>query len=99
MIKIVNGANIQGLDICMRDAMKVLGKVYVKYGQDLTITCGLNGEHSAGSWHYYGRAVDTRIHFWDDFVVEEVYEVLKKKLPSQYRIFNEGTHFHIDCPL
>jgi len=98
LIKLVNGADIRGLHEDMRPGMRVAGKIYEEYGQPLTITCGLNGEHSPGSWHYCGRAIDTRTRFWDEWVVEEVFEKLKEALPTGYRIFNEGDHFHIDYP-
>src|SRR5210317_1244048 len=95
-IELVNGATIQGLDINMRPAMIIAGHVYGEYGKPLTITCGLNGEHSAGSLHYYGRAIDLRTNFWEDDIKQKVYMELRDQLPTGYDVVQHTTHIHLE---
>ena len=67
-MKIKEGASIAGLNMAMRPVLinaDAIWKAY-DYMHGITITSGLDGTHSAGSLHYYGRAVDLRIWKIDD---------------------------------
>ena len=94
-IDLVNGADIRGLHPCMRAVMRKAGETWWEHGQPLVITCGLNGEHSAASWHYYGLALDFRTNFFDDRTITLVYETLKKDLPD-YDVILHDTHIHVE---
>ena len=63
-MKIKPGAVLAGLDIHMRPALIIADAVWKEYGQELMVTEGLGGEHSSGSLHYYGYAVDLRTHYF-----------------------------------
>jgi hypothetical protein len=96
-IDLVNGATIVGLDIRMRPALIEAGKIYESFGHPLTITCGLNGEHSPGSFHPFGRAIDLRTNFFTEeerrLVVTSLREALR---PLGFDVVIHATHIHIE---
>lgn len=98
-MKIKKGAVLAGLDIRMRPVLLTLDKVYRKYGQEVVITCGLDGEHGAGSYHYYGLAVDSRINYFTEEVLASVVKDLKEALKSPYQVVLESNHIHIELDL
>lgn len=81
----------------MRAALAAAEKIWVKHGREegITITAGLDGVHSAGSWHYYGCAIDIRNHYFTDEEKQTTYLELKKAL-SEYDIIKHATHIHIE---
>ena len=96
-MKIKEGASITGLHPVMRPVLKASESIWVTHGRDegVTITGGLDGTHSAGSWHYYGLAVDLRTHYFDDFVKKEVAADLIDALP-EYDVVVHSTHIHVE---
>ncbi len=76
---IKDGAVVAGLDYRMRKALVIAGNIWRDNGRDLVVTEGLGGEHSDGSLHYYGLAVDLRIHYFGDDTKQKVFEELKAK--------------------
>ena len=95
-MKIKDGAIIAGLDLRMRKALIAADRIWKEYGQELTITCGLDGEHSAGSYHYYGLAVDCRIWNFTNEQLLMIIRDLKEELGPPYDIVLEKTHIHIE---
>ncbi len=102
-MKIKEGANIQGLDIRMRPVLIAADRIWEEHGQRLVVTSGLDGAHSAGSLHYYGRAVDFRIRDFDAQTVSLVFVALKKELDalgnkyiSYYDVVLHKTHIHVE---
>ena len=89
--------NIKGLHPVMRKAMKVAEQLWIANGQPegITITAGVNGIHSAGSWHYSGCAIDIRNNYWDDAKKTRVHAALKEALPM-YDIILHSTHIHME---
>ena len=51
-----------------------------------TVTSGKDGEHSAGSYHYYGLAYDFRTRYWDNDVAAEVAVKMKAALGGDYDV-------------
>ena len=96
-MKIKNGANIQGIDIKMRPVLIAAEDVWKDHGQELVVTCGMDGEHSAGSLHYYGLAVDLRTHY---FILEkerhEVAAELRVRLSQDYDVIVHDSHIHVE---
>lgn len=96
-MKIKEGASLQGLDISMRHALIKADKIWNELGQELVITSGTDGEHSAGSLHYYGLAVDLRTRYFSDEEKSIAYGRLIKELEWMgYRVISEPTHIHIE---
>ncbi len=95
---IKEGATIQGLDIEMRPVLIVADKIWSKYGQELVITSGLDGTHSAGSLHYYGRALDFRTHYFtDQQEIDSVFMELVAGLDgAKFDFLKHSTHIHVE---
>jgi len=96
-MQIDNGAVLAGLHILMRKALGACEAIWKANGrpEGVTITCGINGVHSAASWHYYGLAIDCRTNYFQDSVKSKVVAQLKKELPD-YDIVVHSTHIHIE---
>ena len=98
IMKIKKGVNVQGLHISMQKVMKVVELVYKKYGQESVITSGMDGTHSAGSFHYFGMALDYRTRFFEnDFESVKVAQEIAGILGDNYTVIFEKTHIHIQC--
>lgn len=101
-MKLKNGVILAGLDIRMRPALIAADKIWKKYGQELVITAGLDGAHSAGSLHYYGRALDMRINYYDkDGVLQQFNKVmaadeLDHELGPDFDVVLHTTHIHVE---
>ncbi len=97
-MKIKPGANIQGIDIRMRPALIYANEIWRGLGrpEGVTVTCGMDGEHSAGSLHYYGLALDFRTR---DFTTEEKVKAaneLEDSLGSDFDVIVHGSHIHVE---
>ena len=95
-MKIKEGVILAGLHLSMRHALLTIDKVYKEHGQELVITSALDGEHSAGSLHYYGLALDIRTRYFALTEVPIVVNKLKEQLGCSYKVILEKTHIHIE---
>ena len=98
-MKIKKGANIQNISFHMRPVFINAEKIWKKYGQELVITSGFDGCHSAGSLHYYGLAVDLRINYFKPETRAKVFaelKVLLKNISKRYDVVWEPTHIHAE---
>ncbi len=97
-MKIKKGAILAGLDIRMRPALVAGEKIWKDNDQELVVTAGIDGEHSAGSLHYYGLALDFRIRYFKKPGQKElVYEKLKQVLGSSFDVVLHESHIHVEC--
>lgn len=90
-----NGVSLVGLQIQMRKVLEEATQVWNSHDKLLVITSGTEGEHSPGSMHYYGYALDLRTRYFKD--LEEVTKVaneLQKALGGWYDVIVEGDHIH-----
>ena len=97
-MRLVEGAVIMGLKIEVRPALIAAERIWKEHGRSegFTITCGLDGEHSAGSLHPYGYAIDIRTKYFTEEVKKEVFAQLKKELPEPFDVIWHSTHIHIE---
>jgi hypothetical protein len=95
-MKIKEGANIAGLQLPMREVLIKADKIWSLFREELVITSGLDGEHSAGSLHYYGYAVDLRSRYFTEGEKTSVVERLKEDLGSDYHVVAHKTHIHVE---
>jgi len=95
-MEIKKGAILTGLKMEMRPVLVEAGKLWRKYGQKLVVTEGLGGEHSAGSLHYYGYAVDLRTRYFDTKVQKEIHQQLKARLNDNYDVILHSSHIHVE---
>jgi len=95
------GASLQGLHISMRKVLIHADSIWKAHGIEggVTITSGTDGTHGAGSWHYYGLAVDlrTRDLIAAGISVPDVAKELDEALGNGYDVLNEGNHIHVEA--
>lgn len=94
-MKIKDGVQMAGLSILMRPVLKEADRIWKKHGHELVITCGLDGTHSAGSYHYYGLALDLRNKYFTDSEKQIVHDELQESLGKTYVVVTERTHVHV----
>lgn len=99
-MKIKEGASLQGLKLVMRPVLQKAERIWRNYGQELVVTSGTDGVHSASSLHYYGYALDFRTRYFDQ--MGEVHKVFKD-LSDELRLLNKDycvvihpTHIHVE---
>ena len=95
-MEIKEGASLNGVNVAMRPVLLEGERIWNKYGVDFVVTCGTDGEHSAGSMHYYGYAVDLRIRDFSDQEKKAVYADLKARLGLAYDVILHSTHIHVE---
>lgn len=95
-MQIKEGAIIAGLDIKMRPVLINADKIWKELGQELVITAGLDGVHSAGSLHYYGLAVDLRTRYFSEEEKEVAASRLMSDLGSDYDVITHSSHIHVE---
>lgn len=95
-MKIKEGVIIQGLDFAMRPVLVEASRIWREYGQELVVTAALDGEHSAGSLHYYGLALDLRSRDFDEFDDEVVGQDLRVALGPDYDVIVHKSHIHVE---
>ena len=79
----------------MLKALNKIERVYrVKYGEDLLITSKRDGNHSAGSLHYRGDAIDCRYPKGYDH--QDVATAVRVELGQDFDVVPEGNHLHVE---
>ena len=94
-MKLKPGAQLAGADLRLRKVLVVADRVWKNHNQELVVTSGLDGEHSAGSLHYYGLAADFRTRFFSKEEIEKVAEELKTALLGYATVVIEPDHIHV----
>lgn len=95
-MKIKDGVNIQGINIKVRPILIAADKIWKKYGQELVVTSGMDGTHSAGSLHYYGLALDLRTRYFNAVTKEKVVKKLQEVLGCDYDVISHHSHIHVE---
>lgn len=103
-MKIKFGATLVGLQLPLRKVLKASDTVWKGMGKEMVVTSGLDGCHSAGSYHYYGYAVDLRTRYFTKAEALTLNKQIRKELvrlqyPLQLSekliIVLEKSHLHI----
>jgi hypothetical protein len=87
---------LSGLKIEMRKALIEAEALWKENSQELVVTAGLDGLHSAGSLHYYGYALDFRIRYFDAAEKPGIARALKERLGGDYDVILHKTHIHVE---
>ena len=98
-MKLKEGVCIKNLKLVMRPTLQAADAIWKENGQELVITSGLEGTHSASSLHYYGFALDFRTRYFEQETQLKVYQQLKnalQKYGKMYRIILEESHIHVE---
>jgi hypothetical protein len=98
-----NSIKLDNLHISMQKVIKVVDMLWKQHGEEAVITSGcevydssLNFIHSAGSLHYYGRALDFRTRYFTDMQVNGIATRLRETLGNNYDVVVHSTHMHIE---
>jgi hypothetical protein len=93
--------NLSGLHLSMRPVLVAAEAIWKQLGitEGVTVTSALDGLHSAGSLHYYGRALDFRIRYFKNNAECEAADLLKKALSEDYDVILHKTHIHVEYDL
>ena len=95
-MQIKEGVILNGLQIEMRPVLIAAESIWKSFHQELVVTGGLDGEHSAGSLHYYGFALDFRTRYFSEEVVDKVAEDLRRQLGTDYDVIVHRSHIHVE---
>lgn len=88
--------NIWGLMPEMQQVLKYAQQFFDKVEKEFVITSARDGIHSAGSYHYYGYAVDFRTRDLTPNEVQDLYLWMKSKLSIDYDVVVHSTHMHVE---
>lgn len=95
-MKIKPGVQMAGLKPVMRSALIAADEIWKSLGYELVVTSALDGDHSAGSLHYYGYALDFRINYFNPKQRQQAYNSLCHALGRQdYIVVLEPDHIHV----
>lgn len=95
-MKVKSGVKLTGLQPELIIGLIVCKSVYDKFGFELVITSGLEGNHSRKSLHYTGQAVDLRTRSMSKSTQERVIYEIRKRLTEDFDVVLEATHIHIE---
>jgi uncharacterized protein YcbK (DUF882 family) len=95
-MRLKEGATLQGVQWQMFDAALKVEDVYGRYGHELTITSGTDGQHSPKSLHYKGLALDFRTRNVPQTQLPKIEREIKQALGNDYDVVFEGDHFHVE---
>lgn len=88
-----------GVQAPISSALDVAASIYQRYGQQLTVTSLLEGQHVPNSRHYVGQAADLRTNIFDDATKRAIASELQAALGSGYRVIVESDHIHFQSVL
>lgn len=96
-MKVKEGVKLEGLQPVMRPVLRSAESIWKDMGRSegVTVTSTTDGVHSAGSWHYYGYAVDFRTRYFSEEEAKAVAVTLEYDLPD-YDIVLHSTHIHVE---
>ena len=98
-MKIKRGVILYPLRNEMRRGLRTIERIYKQFGYELTITSGLEGEHSAGSYHYIGCAVDCRVRNVKKKDRGPLFTALQLALRDPFDVVMHKSHIHIEFDL
>jgi hypothetical protein len=95
--KIKEGVVIWNLDKRMEAALQIISERWQAVLKEIpTITSCREGEHSATSLHYEGRAVDLRTRHLTPEQKASIKLELQRALGFSFDVIQESTHMHIE---
>ncbi len=80
----------------MRPVLTAADQLWHEAGEELVVTAGLDGTHSAGSLHYYGYAVDLRTRYFDRPTIDDIADEMRLALGHNYDVIVHGSHMHVE---
>lgn len=97
MLSIKKGVNIAGIQPEITVALIVSSQIFQKAGYDCIVTSVKDGNHSRGSLHHVGLAIDLRVrHIESDSMRQIIADKISNSLGEQYDAILESDHLHIE---
>lgn len=85
-IDIKPGVQMAGLQLEMRSALIAADMIWSHYGERLVVTSALDGSHSAGSYHYFGLALDFRTRYFSNEIAQQAAALLREALGQPFDV-------------
>ena len=96
-MQLKSGVDIKGIHEAMRPVLKAADRIWKKHNQELVVTAGLDGTHSAGSLHPFGKALDFRTRYFSSSETTAVANELRTELgTAAYDVIVHSTHIHVE---
>ncbi len=95
-MKLKDGVSEIGLQLVMRKVKIAAGKIWKLYGQECVETSGTEGEHSDGSLHPFGYALDFRTNYFTSQQKHLAVLELRSALGLNYNVIEEPDHIHVE---
>jgi len=90
------GVILHGLDARMYSAIHKAWRIWIRHGEALVVTSGLDGRHKKGSLHYVGLAVDLRSRYFVPAIRATVTRELRGSLGDGFQVIGEKDHIHVE---
>lgn len=92
MIRLNPGVRIGGVQPEIALALSIMNSVME--GEELIVTCCMEGQHRTASLHYIGHAVDIRSRTLKD--AKATVARFKQALGDDFDVVLEATHIHVE---
>lgn len=96
MISIKETVSLKGLQSQSLLAILIANDTYKEHGFDCVITSANDSEHSHGSLHYTGAALDFRTRDIPQEQQEQITRALQSRLGREYDVVLESNHIHVE---
>lgn len=95
-VKLKPGVSVNGLRPEMVLAAGVVEGIFLAGGYEVVITSGTDGNHSRGSRHYVGHALDFRTRHIPREEWNKLADQIRDALGPDFQLVIEKTHFHLE---
>lgn len=90
------GVELHDLHRKMAAAIPTVAAIFHEAGYSCVITSGSDGEHSAKSLHYHGRALDFRTRHIPKHERPGIVDLIRGALGREYDVIFHATHIHVE---
>ena len=91
-----NAARIHGLRPEMVVALIIVKEAFMGRGANCVVTSGMEGQHSHGSLHYVGQALDFRTGSMSREQASEIAVEIREGLGVDFDVVVEQGHLHVE---
>ena len=95
-MRIKRGVKINGIRPEILLGLNVAESIWQRFGCELVVTSGLDGQHMTGSKHYSGLAADLRTRYFSEENKNKVALELIDALGDEFDVKIHSTHIHIE---
>mgnify|MGYP001097663456 CR=1 FL=1 len=96
MLTLKPDVRITGLRPEILLAIVIAERAYAEVGCELMLTSGIEGQHSVGSLHYAGSAVDLRTLNVPTGKLQPLIEKIRVAVGPDFDVVLESNHLHIE---